>query len=175
MTERVVPESAIEERLREISSEIARLEAEREALIGLLSSHGVEGKAFVKSAMQQQEAAKRRRHKLEVAAHRRPSPKEAVFNTVQRHPGWSRKQIVNRLEDVVDSSADDVRAVLYTALRRLEDEGEVFRRDDRVYPADDPRVRFIPRNSKEANEARNELLAKARRLDQKTKGARGQN
>lgn len=141
MSGRVVTEDAIEERLTEITEEIERLEAERDALVDLLKSKGVDQKQFLTDAAGQEalfrETSKRSKNV------QRPSPKTAVRHTVRNHPGWSKKQIVDRLEGIVDSDADDVRAVLYTALRRLEEEEEIVQIRDRMYPREHPRVKHV--------------------------------
>lgn len=160
---RVITEEAIEERLAEISSEIERLEVERDALINLLKKKGVDRRRLV-----QEEGGQERIFETleQPQQHFRPSPKTAVKVTVERHPGWKRGQIVDRLEDVVDSDAEDVRAVLYTAMRRLEEEGVVVRKGDKMYPKSHPRVRH---NVLSGSDAEGEVKSVVRRSRGKTK------
>lgn len=173
MSERVVPESAIDERLREISTQIERLEAEREALLDLLKSRSVDGGKFAKAVSKKSRRSKREREQIEarLSRHRRPTPKKAVRATVRMHPGWRRKQIVDRLEGVVDSDADDVRAVIYTAMRRLEEDGEIVRVDDRVFPADHPKVRRRRRTAPDSTPERKRSL-KRKKIEEALKRKR---
>lgn len=64
------------------------------------------------------------------------SPSEAVDEVLRKHPGeFTRQQVADLLEDRVDSSADSPRNVVFTALRRKEDEGKIMRtEDDKLVP-----------------------------------------
>lgn len=69
-----------------------------------------------------------------------PAPKEAIREILAGQPGWyTRRALVDLLENRVASSAENVRNVLYTQLRRDETAGRVWEAEDgKLYPGDHP-------------------------------------
>lgn len=77
-----------------------------------------------------------------------PTPKEAISLMVSSWPGrFTRKSLVDHLEDRVASESENVRNVLYTQLRRDEVAGRVWEDEDEfLYHESHPKAAAASRN-----------------------------
>lgn len=67
---------------------------------------------------------------------RRSGATEAILQLADSEPGLTAKEIVDRLENVVESDASNRRKMMYTTVGNLKKTGRLSEFDGRLYPRD---------------------------------------
>lgn len=132
----VISVAWVERRLHEIEQEIANLRSRQSVYRELL-----EAAPRVDATEADLPAPLRTPTPSETGESKSVEPSAAIDELVEKEPGLTRKEIANRVEPVVTSDAKNVRAVLFTHMRRREQAGEYYKDDKgRLYHKDHPKA-----------------------------------
>jgi hypothetical protein len=149
--EKVIPASVIEERLGQIERTIQDLVARRDVYRELLD-------AATNEPDDDQAPRTIRNDSPAGDSPNEVEPSAAIDELVHNEPGLTRKEVADRLENKVTSTAKNVRAILFTHMRRREQAGEYFK---------DPKGRLFPKQHPVAVEARSRQQDRSERGGEK--------
>lgn len=153
---RVIEVGWIEDKLVEIERSIQDLVARKAVYTELLdaATHPDDVSGAARPSAQEDRKGTREREGLE--------PSTAIDELVETEPGLTRKQVADRLEDKVASTAENVRAVLFTHMRRRENSGAYYKdHNGRLYHKDHP----VAREDREQKRRLKEQAESGSRLD----------